>query len=74
MDDERRYTEFQLKIIALFEEEIVSRLNVKGTKIHSEDDVMAVVDECYEELFNAQMDIETGAVDICRPPNGTLTH
>jgi hypothetical protein len=70
----KEYSQFQLKIISIFEEEIVARLDKAGTKIHSEDDVAAVVDECYEELFTAQMDIENGVVDICRPPSGTLTH
>jgi hypothetical protein len=74
VESKRQYTEFQLKIISIFEEEIISRLDKTGSKIHNEDDVMKIVDDCYEELFSAQMDIENGAVDICRPPNGTLTH
>lgn len=74
MNEKRAYTEFQLKIIALFQEEIITRLDSVASKIHSEDDVMAIVDECYEELFGAQIDIENGAVDFCRRPEGALSH
>lgn len=74
MESRRQYSQFQLKIIALFQEEIVNRLDQVASKIHSEDDVMAIVDECYEELFGAQIDIENGAVDICHRPEGGLTH
>lgn len=74
MSEKREYSKFQLKIIALFQEEIVTRLDSVASKIHSEDDVMAIVDECYEELFGAQIDIENGAVDICHKPDGTLSH
>lgn len=74
MNEKREYSKFQLKIIALFQEEIVTRLDNSASQIFSEDDVMAVVDECYEELFGAQIDIENGAVDFCRRPDGALEH
>lgn len=74
MNEKREYSKFQLKIIALFQEEIVTRLDSVASQIFSEDDVMAVVDECYEELFGAQIDIENGAVDFCRRPEGALEH
>lgn len=72
--DDRKYSPFQLKIISLFEEEIILRLNETNSKIHSEAEVMKVVDECYEELFVAQTDIETGAIDVCRRPEGENVH
>ncbi len=74
MSASSRYSKFQLKIITVFEDEVIERLHREGSKLNSEEDVLFIVDQVFEELYDVQTSMENGSIEVITRPEDITLH